>query len=73
MDNKYRLISRKELWQYLQRNNFSELFKTQPKKATDLFNDLWNRMTPYPNTQNKKILFSNTFIEWMYLVEGEIK
>ena len=71
--NKTAQLNKQELWKKMEKNSFNELFKLQPEKAKDLFQDLWNKMTPYPNYQGKKILFESTFLEWMYTVEGEIK
>lgn len=73
MNEKYKSLTKAELLAYMLQNRFYELFLGQPKKARDLINDLWNMMIPYPNHENRKYLFENTFKEWMFTVEGEIK
>ena len=65
-------LSKAQLWQHMKNNNFMELCKKDKNKATRYLNDLWDSMTPLPQTNNKKLLFSKTFIEWMYIVESEL-
>lgn len=73
MNERYKSLTFLELARYMRQNSFYELFKLNPKKANDLIQDLWNKMTPYPNLENRKFLFENVFKEWMFTVEGEIK
>ena len=72
MNNKYVLISRSDLWKKMKQSKFPELFKSNNTKATKLFNDLWDSMTPIPGS-DKKYLFENVYLRWQYEVEGEIK
>jgi len=73
VDNKYVILTKKELLKKAQNNKFNELFLSQPKKARNLINDLWQKMTPVPQNNSQRILFENVYLSWQYTVEGEIK